>query len=116
MPTDFSVEYRPGQLNTVADALSRCHDDDDAPLHALTAPFLRFFDDLRREFQDDAELCAFRDAVVTERGAPWRVTDGLVLRGDRVFVPATSASLLAVLQLAHLAGHKGIQKTLHRLQ
>lgn len=56
---------------------------------------------------DDA-LRAFRDTVVTDRGAPWRVVDGLVMRGARVFVLASSPSLPAVLQLVHSAGHEGI--------
>lgn len=42
--------------------------------------------------------------------------DGLILHGTRVFVPTTSASLPALLQLAHSAGYEGTQKSLHRLR
>lgn len=42
--------------------------------------------------------------------------NGLIVRGSRVFVPAMSASLTVVLQLAHTAGHEGIQKTLQQLR
>jgi hypothetical protein len=34
---------------------------------------------LRREFDNDTALRAFQDGVVQDRGAPWRVLDGLVL-------------------------------------
>jgi hypothetical protein len=51
---DFTVEYRPGRLNTVADALSR-HDSEreaegvaDAAACALSGPSFAFFDDVRR--------------------------------------------------------------------
>jgi hypothetical protein len=49
---DFSVEYRPGRLNTVADALSRCGDEAttrDAPnavLGALSGPTFQLYDSL----------------------------------------------------------------------
>jgi hypothetical protein len=45
---DFSVEYRPGHLNTVADALSRCLEDEPS-LHALSTPIFDLHSDLRRE-------------------------------------------------------------------
>lgn len=112
---DFSVEYRPGRLNTVADALSR-RGDDDVSLSTLSGPSFRLYDDLRRELQEDPALRAFRDGMVAESGAPWHVVDGLVLRGTRVFIPVSSTSLPYVLQLAHSTGHEGIHKTLQRLR
>lgn len=97
---DFNVEGCPGHLNTVADALS-CHGDDNASLSALTGPSFWLYDDRRHELQVDDTLRAFHDTVVADRDAPWRVVDGLILRGTRVFVPISSPSLPAVLQLAH---------------
>jgi hypothetical protein len=66
-------------------------------------------------FDNDMAMRAFRDSVMQDRGASWCVVDGLVLRGTRVYVPASSALLSDVLQLVHAAGHEGIQKTLQRL-
>jgi hypothetical protein len=51
---DFTVEYRPGRLNTVADALSRC-DTEDTPEAATelgamcvcSSPTFAFLDDVR---------------------------------------------------------------------
>jgi hypothetical protein len=111
---DFSVEYRPGRLNTVADALSR-RGDDDASLAATSVPSFQLYDELRRELQENPQLRAYRDGVVADRGDPWRVVDGLVLHGNRVMVPESSSVLPAVLQLAHV-GHEGVQKTLQRLR
>jgi hypothetical protein len=103
---DFSVEYRPGRLNTVADALSR-RGDDDAFLAATSVPSFQLYDELRREHQEDPKIRAYCDGVVADRGVPWRVVDGLVLHGNRVVVPKSSAVLPAVLQLAHV-GHEGV--------
>jgi hypothetical protein len=47
---DFTVEYRPGRLNTVADALSR-REQDDPKLAALSGPTFALYDDLRAELQ-----------------------------------------------------------------
>jgi hypothetical protein len=54
--------------------------------------------------------------VTAKRGALWRVVDGLILHGARVFVPKQSVLLPTMLELAHSVGHEGVQKTLHRLR
>jgi hypothetical protein len=123
---DFQLEYHPGRLNTVTDALSR--HDGDAPLLAVLAlpdqtagevsmPTFQLFADLCRELDASTELRAYRDAVAAgDYDDSWRVHDGLVLHKGRVFVPSASAILPDVLQLAHTSGHEGIQKTLQRLR
>ena len=53
---DFSMEFRPGRLNVVADALSRRGDElsvpsaGDATMAALSGPSFDFYNTLRREF------------------------------------------------------------------
>ena len=59
---DFVVEYRPGALNVVADALSR-RDEGTAELSALSAPQFSLFDEIRREINGDTELSLLRDAI-----------------------------------------------------
>ena len=126
MGYDFRVEFRPGRFNVVADALSRR--DGDAPLlvglqppeqvlAVISAPTFHLFAELRRELQDTEELRVLRDAIAAgDRGADWTVQDGLILCKGRVYVPAVSTVLDAVLQLAHTGAHEGIQKTLQRLR
>jgi hypothetical protein len=45
---DFSVEYKLGATNAVADALSRRDTEGGAELLALSAPFFDFIDRLRQ--------------------------------------------------------------------
>jgi hypothetical protein len=56
---DFTVEYRPGKLNGVAGALSRC-EKDIAAIHAISAPTFQLFDRLCTKVQDDPEVAAMR--------------------------------------------------------
>lgn len=93
---DFTVEYRSGRLNTVADVLS-FRMEGDSHLGALSAPSYTLFDDLRRELRDDAGLRALRDSIVADHGTPWCVADGLILHGDRIYIPASLAALLKAL-------------------
>jgi hypothetical protein len=113
---DFVVEYKPGALNVVADALSR---RDECPLasSALSAPQFQLFDDLRQEINGDVELSQLRDAIRGgAKATSWSVVDGLIMYNGRVYVSPSSASRAAILGLAHHAGHEGVHKTLHRLR
>lgn len=62
----------------MADALSH-RGDAEAALEVHSGPSLHLYDELRSEFNNDMALRAFRDSVVQDRGAPWRMVDGLVL-------------------------------------
>ncbi len=116
MGFDFTVEFRPGRTNVVADALSRRDEETTSTLMALTGPGFSVFDDLRHEIDSDASVGALRDKVLAGKlGATWEFTDGLLIKQGRVFVPATSPSLPALLEAAH-TGHEGVERTLHRLR
>ena len=53
---DLSVEYRPGKLNTVADALSRRDmDSSTVAACALSEPSFAIYDVLRAEIQRDSQ-------------------------------------------------------------
>ena len=69
---DFSVEFRPGKLNTVADTLSR-RDSTQGLLALISGPTFSFFDELHMELQEDEGLRQLRDNISAVRGEPWHV-------------------------------------------
>jgi hypothetical protein len=122
---DFMVEYRPGRLNTVADALSRRDTDpndadgdaEGAMLCICSGPTFALFAHIRRAttFAPDAQLLR-QQLEAGELDEPWRLVDGLLLHGRRIFVPDHDDLRHQVLLMAHSAGHEGVQKTLHHLR
>jgi transposase InsO family protein len=115
---DFAVEYRPGRLNSVTDALSRRDKDaSDTPWAlAISGLTFAFLDELRAATLQDAEASRLTQRLQAgELGPPWRLADGL-LHGKRIFVPDTADLRMHALDLVHAVGHEGLQKTLQRLR
>jgi hypothetical protein len=98
---DFVVEYKPGALNVIADALS-LRDEEIFELPTLTAPQFALFDDIRQEINGDTALSSLRDAI---RGGAkpvaWSMVDGLILFKGRMFVDSSSGTRRAILELVH---------------
>lgn len=112
---DFVVEYKPGSLNTVADALSR-REEHTTVVAALSMPTFSVLDQIRQEINGDSALSVLRDAIRGVKPATWKVVDGLILFKGRVYVSPSSSILPAILESVHAVGHDGVHKTLHRLQ
>jgi hypothetical protein len=117
MGFNFAVEYKPGTSNTVVDALSRRSEEEAGALVALSALAFTVFDTLHTELEDTATLCQLREEVAAGgHGDKWQVVDGLITKADKVYVPADSPHLPAILSAVHDMGHEGVEKTLHRLR
>jgi len=89
---DFSVEYKPGATNVVADAHSR-RDTDEGSILAISGPRFDFIDRLRQAQDVDPALVALRDEInAGQRGAPWTVVDNMIAYAGRLYVaPAAQA-------------------------
>jgi hypothetical protein len=122
---DFTVEYRPGRLNTMADALSRRDADpadtdgdaEGAMLYIRSSPSFALFAHIwwATTTAPDAQLLR-QQLEAGELDEPWRLVDGLLLHGRCIFMLDHDDLRHQVLLMAHSAGHEGVQKTLHRLR
>jgi hypothetical protein len=114
---DFTVEYKPGSSNVVADALSRRESPEDGTILVLSAPHFDVLDRLRQAQLTDPALIAIRDEVLAgTRWAPWAVIDNMIHYVGHLYVPPTSALLQELLASIHEEGHKGVQRTMHQLR
>jgi hypothetical protein len=52
----MEVEYKPGKMNGVADALSRRDDEPTATVNLLSTPTLEVFDTLKKEALTDLQV------------------------------------------------------------
>jgi hypothetical protein len=113
---DFSVEYKTGVMNVVANTLSR-RDTVDGELLALFAPHFAFLDKLRQAQLGDPTLLTLHvEIVVGGRPAPWSVVDNMVQFDGRLYIPPDSPLLQEILGTVHEDGHEGVQHTIHRLR
>jgi hypothetical protein len=60
---NFSVEYKPGRLNTVADALSR-RDSEEIHLNAISVPTFQLYDQIRGEISSSSELSSLHNHII----------------------------------------------------
>lgn len=105
---DISVEYRPGKLNTVADALSR-RDEESVAALTLLAPAFDVFDTLRAEQATDKQVATIRKQLDDGSATSgWQIVDGLLLFKGRVFIPDESPLWHQLLAAVHYVGHEGV--------
>lgn len=106
------VEYKPGNLNGAADALSRR--EELASVFSLTLPTFLLFDKLRAELTTDTQAAEIRTKLANgTMRAGWTEVDGLLLFKGKIFIPDASELWATLLADAHDSGHEGVQKTLH---
>ena len=119
---EYSIQYRPGRENGVADALSRVTTEDtDASIYMLSIPQFAFLADLRKELNTLPEAVALREKLQEDLtgASEYKLENGLIIHKQRLWLPSGSTIIPLLMEEFHstpTAGHYGIQKTLQRLQ
>ncbi|GJX45785.1 ty3-gypsy retrotransposon protein [Tanacetum coccineum] len=119
MGFDFVVEYKAGNTNQVADALSRLYEEEGpvtAAFMTLSQPVVGLLTDLKKENTTLEELVALHQQISEGNGPNgFRQEQGFVIFRDRYYVGKAStlkAILLREFHDAPSAGHGGVKKTL----
>ncbi|XP_042032774.1 uncharacterized protein LOC121779504 [Salvia splendens] len=118
----FTIEYKSGAANRVADALSRRDEEVDADaalLMAVAHPMPDILTLLRKETATSPDLCVPRRKIESGEAEPrYTFCDGLIYCGRRIYVSEKSPLRDALIYEHHStpqAGHPGFDRTLRRL-
>jgi hypothetical protein len=116
---DFTIQYKSGKTNLVADALSRI--ETPAACLMLTVPQFVFLDELRSQLLLNNE---FKQLLSSIQQTPalhphYRAHQGLIFFKERIWLPSDIPFKQRLLDEFHnspISSHMGVDKTLHRLQ
>lgn len=117
---NYTIQYKVGTSNTIADALSRVSFDSDQML-LLSVPHLDFIDELRRTLQASPEFQALLSKVRTNLSAhpKYHIHNELLLFQGRIWLDKANPYIPILLLEYHatpLGAHLGVAKTTHRLE
>uniref|UniRef100_A0A2N9HL73 Chromo domain-containing protein n=1 Tax=Fagus sylvatica TaxID=28930 RepID=A0A2N9HL73_FAGSY len=119
MGFDFSIEYKQGKENKVADALSRMHEESKEKMEvmAITCPTPHWVKAVKED-QESSEHVQQLVSKVKEGEAvgPWVLRDGLFFFKDRIYVAPESTLQQDIIAQFHDSSHEGFLKTFHRIR
>jgi ribosomal protein L21E len=117
---DFTVEYKKGVENRVADALSRRDDwEPEITISLLSIPTVSWLKDLKAEYETDVQLKTLLDQWGKGEldSKKFFLRDELLFYKGRIYIDSSQAIRAQVLKFVHsdpIAGHSGFEKTLQR--
>lgn len=117
---DYTIKYKPGSANVVADMLSRLVPSE-AECFLLTLPHWTFLDQLRDSLLQDPQYVQLLQDIESHPKAHSDITinNKLLPCHGRIWLPFPTpftAILLEEFHASPLGGHTGVPKTLHRMR
>lgn len=111
MGFDFTIEYKKGKDNLVADALSRRHES--LGVDAISTPVPSWLEPIKEEVQGNSILQEMvkkcqQDEVV----GPWKFKDGILYFKNRIYLLTDSSLVPTIVKEMHSSTHEGYHKTL----
>ncbi|GAU26773.1 hypothetical protein TSUD_317710 [Trifolium subterraneum] len=123
---DYTIQYKAGKHNIVADALSRTTEDpgttEGPGTHlSFSIPHFLFLDHLRQSLLNNPTFSTLLSKIQTNPSSfpQYKIHNGLILYKNRIWLDCSSpfcAQLLEEFHSTPLGGHMGITKTLARLK
>lgn len=117
---DFHIQYRAGNANSAADALSRRPEFPSGELLMLTIPNCIFLQDLKDELAANQEFLSFKQRILDDPHTHFDclLRQKLILQKGRIWLPqnAPSITILAEFHFTPIGGHVGVTKTLARVR
>lgn len=115
---NFTIQYKPGKTNLVADALSRRHDHE--PLNSEvnsvselgTSGLYKLI--VRGQLNDETCQKVIKGQLPSDSESDLMSREGVVFKNNRILVPPVShikAQILKVFHDSPIAGHAGTEKT-----
>ena len=115
MGYDFTIEYKIGRHNLVADGLSRR--ESSSSLCAISLPEPVWWDSVVELNTTHPELLQRHKAFLEGSGTnSWTVKRGVLFFKERIYMPRDSDFIPVILQQFHDMGHEGVQKTVTRIR
>lgn len=115
MGYDFTIEYKKGKDNVIADALSRR--EEDGEINAISAPIPHWLESIQEEVRSNSTLQQL--VKLCEQGeivGPWKYQDGVLYFKNRIYLLANSSLMTTILSEIYSSTHEGYHRTLQRVR
>ena len=119
MGYDFTVEYKRGKENIMADALSRRTESvgESGTFMAFSLPIPNWLESIRSENLSNPIIQELIQRVEEgEAMGPWKVQDGILYFKNRIYLDKDSDLVDLVIEQFHNSTHEGFHKTIQRVR
>lgn len=118
---DYSIEYKKGNKNIVADALSRKDQTSSTTCNQVTVIQAEWLQDIRNSYMQDPDSSKLLSKLAqdVQENSNFSLTDGILKFKNRLYIGAATDFRQTLLHTFHnsaIGGHSGIRATLHRLK
>ena len=115
---DYNIIYKEGKDNVVADALSRRIDLKADNVNVVSVSSSEHDNDLLNQVKQSYQNDRACKKLLIRCRRPFHLVDGLIMRGEQIYVPFNKKIMTSILEDAHdipISGHVGVNKTIEKV-